>query len=72
MPMVFAQININNVTPSPSAVDGVSHLDVSLFVFECQMELQVLTPISWALVQVFWAHTDMLFPVASIYGISQG
>lgn len=45
MPMVFAQININNVTPSPS-VDGVSHLDVSLFVFECQMELQVLTPIS--------------------------
>lgn len=28
MPMAFAQININNVTPS--AVDGVSHLDVSL------------------------------------------
>lgn len=46
MPMVFAQININNVTPSPSAVHGVSHLDVSLFVFECQMELQVLTLIS--------------------------
>lgn len=55
----------------PFAVGGVAHLDVSLFAFEYQTELQVLTLISWALVQVLWAHTNILFPAAPIHGISQ-
>lgn len=42
-----------------------------LFVFEYQTELQVLTLVSGAPIQVLWAHTNILFPVATIYGISQ-
>lgn len=42
-----------------------------LFVFEYQIELQVGSLISWGFVQVFRAHTNILFPVATIYGISQ-